>query len=266
MKEAKIKGIILGTVIGMGVLITGLFSFTTVPAGNTGIKVRLGAVQESSLKEGLNFKIPFVEKIVLMDNRTQIVTAEGNSASKDLQTVENTIAVNFRVNPEKSAYLYQKVGVGYVDTIMSPAIQEATKGTIAKYTAEELITKRAEVGEGIKEELSNKVSDYGIVVENLNIVNFNFSEEFNAAIEAKQTATQQALKAQEDLSRIEIEAKQKVVEAQGEAEANRILSESISDQLLQREFINKWDGKLPTVMGSEGNIMDITSLMENSGQ
>lgn len=264
MNGKKISGIIIGAVVGVGVLILGLGSFTSVPAGNTGIKVRLGAVQESSLKEGLNLKLPFIEKIVLMDNRTQIVTAEGNSASKDLQTVQNSIAVNFRVNEEMFAYLYQKVGINYIDTIISPAIQEATKSTIAKYTAEELITKRAEVSEGMKEELSEKVKDYGIIIENLNIVNFNFSDEFNAAIEAKQTATQQALKAQEDLSRIEIEAKQKVVEAQGEADANRILSESISDELLQREFINKWDGKLPTVMGSDGNIMDVSSLMQST--
>ena len=264
MNGNKIKGIIIGAIVGVGVLVLALGSFTSVPAGNTGIKVRLGAVQESSLKEGLNLKLPFIEKIVLMDNRTQIVTAEGNSASKDLQTVENSIAVNFRVNEEMSAYLYQKVGINYIDTIILPATQEATKSTIAKYTAEELITKRAEVSEGIKEELGQKVKDYGIIIENLNIVNFNFSDEFNAAIEAKQTATQQALKAQEDLSRIEIEAKQKVVEAQGEADANRILSESISDELLQREFINKWDGKLPTVMGSDGNIMDVSSLMKST--
>lgn len=261
MDIKKIKSIIIGTVavIFVGTVIFG--SFTKVPAGSTGIKVRMGAVQDASLQEGLNFKLPFIEKVVLMDNRTQIVTVEGNSASRDLQTVDNAIAVNYRINPEKSAYLYKNVGTNYKDTIITPAIQEATKGVIARYTAEELITKRTEVGEGIKSQLSDKVKNYGISIENLNIVNFQFSEEFNKAIEAKQTAQQNALKAQEDLSRIQIEAEQKVATAEGEAKANELISKSVDDNVLKQRFIDKWDGKLPLVNGSEGNMLDISSIM-----
>lgn len=264
MDIKKIKTIISGGIAAVVILILAFGSFAIVPAGNTGIKVRMGAVQNAGLQEGLNFKLPFIEKIVLMDNRTQIATVSGNSASKDLQTVNNSIAVNFRINTEKSAGLYKNVGVSYKDTIIIPAIQEATKSVIAGYTAEELITKRTDVGDGIKGELSEKLDDYGITIENLNIVDFAFSDEFDKAIEAKQTAQQQALKAQEDLTRIEIEAKQKIAEAEGQAKANAAIAQSIDEKVLKQRFIDKWDGKLPTVMGSEGNILDISSIMQGS--
>lgn len=264
MDMKKIKVIIFGILIAIVILVIAVGSFAVVPAGNTGIKVRMGAVQEASLQEGLNFKVPFIEKIVLMDNRTQIATVTGNSASKDLQTVDNSIAVNFRIDAETSASLYKNVGVTYKDTIIIPAIQESTKSVIAKYTAEELITKRTAVGDGIKNELISKLSTYGISIQNLNIVDFSFSEEFDKAIEAKQTAQQQALKAQEDLSRIEIEAKQKIVEAEGQAKANTAIAQSIDEKVLQQKFIDKWDGKLPTVMGSDGNILDISSIMNGT--
>ena len=262
MEIKKIRQIVVGAIIAIAIIILLIASFAVVPAGSTGIKVRMGAVQEASLKEGLNFKLPFVEKIVLMDNRTQIATVTGVSASKDLQTVDNSIAVNFRIDPETSASLYKNVGVSYKDTIIIPAIQESTKSVIARYTAEELITKRTAVGDGIKGELVSKLESHGISIQNLNIVEFGFSEEFDKAIEAKQTATQQALKAQEDLGRIEIEAKQKIVEAEGQAKANTAIAQSIDEKVLQQKFIDKWDGKLPTVMGSDGNILDISSIME----
>lgn len=259
--KGKIKLILAGIVV-LIVLVLGFFSTTVVPAGNTGVKVRMGAIQNESLKEGLNFKIPFIEKIVLTNNRTQIASVTGNSASKDLQTVDTTVSVNFRVNGPDSASLFKNVGTGYIPTIIEPAIQESVKSAIAKYTAEELVTKRAEVGDTMKLELESKVSPYGIILENLNIINLDFSAEFNKAIEAKQTATQEALKANEDLARIKIEAEQKVTQAQGEAKANEVLSKSIDESILRQRFIEKWDGKTPVVMGSEGNIMDISSLMK----
>lgn len=262
----KVLIIIGGFIIGLLLIITAFSCFAKVPAGSTGIKVRMGAVQEESLEEGLRFKLPFVEKIVLMDNRTQIVEVNGNSASKDLQTVDNAIAVNFRIIPEKSSYLYKNVGTNYINIIITPAIQESTKSIIAKYTAEQLITMRTEVSEGIKEELITKVKEYGIAIENLNIVNFEFSEEFNKAIEAKQTAQQEALKAQEDLARIEIEAKSRLIEAEAESKANELLSQSIDDEILMQRFIEKWNGELPSVMGSDSNILDVTSLIKPNSE
>lgn len=234
-KKKGFSKLALGGVAAVVVIIAllALFSVKVVPAGHTGIKVTLGSVKEETLQEGVHFKIPFISKIVLTDNRTQIATVEGSSASKDLQSVDTAIAVNFRVNGTDSAKLYKNVGTSYVETIITPSIQEATKSVFARYTAEELITKRSEVGISIKAELENKVKDYGILIENLNITNCDFSEEFNKAIEAKQTATQEALKAQENTVKIQEEAKQKVIQAEAEAKANKILSESITENLIK---------------------------------
>lgn len=264
LSEKTIKKLILSCIIGGVVLISGCSSCKQVPAGNTGIKVRMGAVQETSLSEGLNFKIPFIEKIVLMDNRTQKTSAEGNASSSDMQSIDYKVAINFRVNPEKSANLFQKVGESYSDTIISPAIQESTKSIMAKYTAEGLIQNRVAIGEEIRAILEEKIGKYGIVIESVSIENFNFSEEFDKAIEAKQTAQQQALKAQEDLNRIKIEGEQKVVQAQAEAEANNIKANSIDDKILRQMWIEKWDGKMPTVYGGN-NIMDVSSMMNQGG-
>lgn len=264
LSEKTIKKLVLCGIVGVLLFVTGCSSCKQIPAGNTGIKVRMGAVQESSLNEGINFKLPFIEKIVLMDNRTQKTSAEGNASSSDMQSVDYKVAVNFRVNPEKSATLFQKVGESYSDTIISPSIQESTKSVMAKYTAEGLIQNRVVIGEEIRKALEEKIGNYGIVIESIAIENFNFSEEFNKAIEAKQTAQQQALKAQEDLNRIKIEGEQKIVQAQAEADANNIKANSIDDKILKQMWIEKWNGQMPTVYGGE-NIMDVSSLVNQGG-
>ena len=144
---------------------------------------------------------------------------------------------------------------------MRPAVQEVVKSVVSRYTAEELITERQNVGAAMKDELASKVSDYGINIREINIINFAFSAEFNAAIEAKQTAQQNALKAEQDLARIKVEAQQKVEQAKGEAEANRLKNQEITDNILKQQMIEKWDGKLPTVMGNSDTMLDIDSLL-----
>lgn len=241
-----------------GVLMIGLaLSVKVIPGGKTGTRVRLGSVNETPIQEGLTLRIPLVDKIILTDNRVQKAQVEGVSASKDMQTVNNTIAVNYRISKESSSTLYKNVGITYQDTVIIPAIQESAKSIIARYTAEELITKRSEVGDSIKVELAEKLSEYGISIESINIVDFDFSEEFNKAIESKQTAQQNALKAREDLERIKVEAEQRVTQAKGEAEANKILSESISDAVLRQHSIDKWDGKLPMATGGNTPFINI---------
>ncbi len=256
--NSKLVGLVIAVVIAVVLIAT---SIAIVPSGSTGVVVNLGAVSENVLSEGLKFKIPFVTNIVLIDNRTQIAEITGTAASKDLQTVSNKIAVNYRVDNASSATLYKNVGISYETRIILPSIQESVKSATAKFTAEELITKRSEVSQVMKDELSAKVNPYGITIENLNIINFEFSQEFNAAIEAKQTAQQLALKAEQDLSRIAIEAKQKVVEAEAEAKALQLKSEALSENILLLEYIQKWDGKLPIVTGSEGNILDLSTVL-----
>ncbi len=262
------KKVIPIAIIAVIALIVIFSSFTVVNSGQTGVVVTFGAVSDKVLSEGLHLKIPFVQNVVQINNRTQKIETEGSASSKDLQIISYVVAVNYRVENASSSSLYKNVGTGYESVIITPAIQESIKAVTAQYTAEELITERQNVGIKIKDALSEKISEYGISVEIFNIINFDFSEEFNAAVEAKQTAQQNALKAEQDLSRIEIEAKQKVTQAEAEAESIRLIQEALAKSPDYTEYVkwNKWDGKLPSVMGDSGLILDAGDIIGNSGQ
>ena len=261
MKKNVTKIVILAVcaVLVFGVCAT---CFTVVKAGHTGVVLTFGAVEENVFDEGLHFKMPLVQTVVQMNNRTQKVETEGSASSKDLQIISYVVAVNYHVRSEASASLYQNVGKDYGTVIIVPAIQESIKAVTAQFTAEELITKRQAVGDQIKEALSEKINSYGIEVEIFNIVNFDFSEEFNAAVEAKQTAQQQALKAEQDLARIEVEAQQKITQAEAEAESIRLIQEALAKSPDYVDYVkwNKWDGKLPEVVGSDGVLVDVGDL------
>ncbi|MBE6752268.1 MAG: prohibitin family protein [Ruminococcaceae bacterium] len=263
MKKNVVKIVIAAICV---VLVAGvcLTCFTVVKAGHTGVVLTFGAVEENVFDEGLHFKMPLVQTVVQMNNRTQKVETEGSASSKDLQIISYVVAVNYHVRSEASASLYQNVGKDYGTVIIVPAIQESIKAVTAQFTAEELITKRQTVGDQIKEALSEKINSYGIEVEIFNIVNFDFSEEFNAAVEAKQTAQQQALKAEQDLVRVEVEAKQKIAQAEAEAESIRLIQEALAKSPDYVDYVkwNKWDGKLPEVMGSDGVLVDVGDLDE----
>lgn len=256
----KPKPFLIGAFAALVVLMV-LSIFTVVPAGHSGVLVTAGRVSDTVMPAGAHLKAPLLQSIVNIDNRVQRSDVEGSGASKDLQTVSANISVNYHVSPAASATLYSGVGVGWDTVIVRPAVQECMKSVMSQFTAEELITKRQAVGELMSDSISQKVIAYGLNVDSVNILNMDFSEEFNAAIEAKQTAQQNALKAEQDLARIQVEAQQEIVEAQAEADANRIRSESITDKILMSEYLEKWDGKMPTVLGDGGQLMDITSLM-----
>ena len=259
------KKLIFALIVAAVVIALGAFSVVVVPAGHTGVQVTLGAVGGDVLQEGMHFKVPFVTNIVVMDNRVLKTEVECSSASKDLQTVSSTIALNYRVGRENSATIYNNDGTNFEANIVNPAIQECVKSVTAKYTAEELITERQRVGDQMKEALREKITPYGLDIEVFNIISFEFSEEFNAAIEAKQTAQQNALKAEQDLARIKVEAEQKVEQARAEAEAYRLKNEQITDQTLMMEWISKWDGKLPAVAGEGGYMFDVSGFLNGSG-
>ena len=215
---------------------------------------------------GLHFKIPFVQKVIEIDNRTKKIQVDASAASKDLQTVTCEVAVNYKVINSFSSSIYKNVGRDYEDIIIAPAIQESIKAVTAQFTAEELITQRQIVSDKIKEILAAKIGSYGMSVEVFNIVDFNFSAEFNAAVEAKQTAEQNALKAQQDLARIEIEAKQKVVQSQAEAESIRLIQDTLSSSPEYIDYIkwNKWDGVLPVYLGGDAaTILDVGDITKD---
>ncbi|MDH5526908.1 MAG: prohibitin family protein [Nitrospirota bacterium] len=240
-------------------------AFVTVGAGERGVVFsKFGGVKEHVLGEGLHFKMPFFEEVITVDVKVQKVQPRAEASSRDLQTVTSTVAINFHVDPLKVAVVYQEVGLEFGSRIIDPAVQEAVKAVTAQYSAEELITQRSKVRDDIKEILRKRLAGFHILMDEFSIVAFDFSREFNAAIEAKQTAEQNALKASRDLDRIRVEAEQKVTQAQAEADAQRLQAQTITADILSLRAIEKWDGHLPQVVGGDGavpflNIGDLKS-------
>ena len=257
----KTKKAITLSVIALVVVILLFSSFTTIKTGEVGIRVRLGKVVNTKTNEGINFKIPFIETIERMNVKVQKVEVNANSSSKDLQVLDEVVAVNYRIDSKKAKSLYKNVGTGYREVVLEPAIQESIKAVTSRYTAEELITNRSEVSKKCMDELSKKVNKYGIIVSDFNITNFSFSQEFDKAIEEKQVAEQKVLTAKQELEREKIEAEKKIVAAEAEKKANELKQQSLTDNIIREKFIEKWDGKLPTVMGGN-NMLDVSKLIK----
>lgn len=260
-QNGKVKKVIIAVVIVLALIIFGFSSFAIVSPGHTGVVVTLGKVSDKVLEEGIHFKVPFIQRVEQIDNRVLKTEVESNAASKDLQTISSKVSINYRVNKSSSADIYKNVGSDFTNVIVNPAIQECVKSIAAKYTAEQLITNRAIVSTEMEEAISQKINPYGLSIEVFNIVNFDFSEEFNKAIEAKQTAQQSALKAEQDLARIKVEAEQTVEKAKAEAEAYKLKNEQITDKVIMMEFIDKWNGELPKVASDAGALFDVSSYI-----
>lgn len=272
-KDGTVKRGSVGKLIGLGVtagvaLVVAFSSFTIVPAGNTGVILTLGKVSSSSFSEGFHLKLPFVQQVESMSNKIQVYETPASAVSKDLQTVNSNIAVNYKLVSDKSADMYRTVGTDYQTVLIAPVVQECMKSATAKYTAEQLITERSAVGDEVKSALDGKLNAYGIYIEKFNIVNFDFSAEFNNAIEAKQVAEQNLMKTETEqkqaITIAEAEAKKKIIaaeanadailaEANAQAEANRLLEASLSDKVIAYQQIEKWDGSMPKVVGGDSN-------------
>ncbi|HVY21889.1 MAG TPA: prohibitin family protein [Steroidobacteraceae bacterium] len=246
------RQIVIGAVIVIGLLIL-WSSFYTVNAGQRAIVLRFGQV-ESVVGDGLHFKAPMIETIKLVDVRTQKAESPANAGTRDLQSVETHVALNYHLNADSLADTYSRIGLDVESKIIDPRIQEVVKAVVARFSAEELLTKRDDVKSEIAGGLRASLLQYNITLEDIQITNFSFSHAFDAAIEAKQTAEQNALKAKNDLDRIKIEAQQKIAMAQAEAEAIKIQAQAIKEQggseYVQLKAIEKWNGVLPQVSGS----------------
>lgn len=278
-KNAPNKGqaILLGNgLMGLGIIVAivgALFaSAVVVKAGYVGVRLRLGAVS-GQLPEGFHMVIPGVDQVELVEVRTQKDDSKATAASRDLQTVTTDIALNYRVDPTKVGNLYKNVGTEYKSRIIDPAVQEAIKVVTAKYTAENLIREREKVKGEVEALITRRLKTFDLLVETggLSITNFEFSEEFNSAIESKQVAQQEAEKQKYVLQQAELEQQTKVARAKGEAEAAKLNAESLRAQggslVIAREWIEKWDGHLPQVSGgadSGGFIIDISSLQKQA--
>lgn len=243
----------------VGVLLS---MMVVVPNGHTGVVSRMGKVSSISLENGLNYRNPITQSVIFVNNQIQRVDVDGEAASKDLQTVSMNVAINYNVLASSSINLYKTVGKDWEATIIRPAIQESIKSVFSKYTAEELITKQTEVSAMIKDAITEKLDGYGIEIRELNILDRNFSKEFNAAIEAKSVMEQQVLTERQNLEKQKIAAEARVVAAEAEARANKIKNDSMTDSILESKFYEKWDGKLPSVVGSGSNILDVSGMIK----
>ena len=227
-----------------------------IGAGERGIVLNFGAVQKDVLGEGLHFRIPIMQKIVRMDVKVQKSLTKSAASSADLQEVSSEVALNYHIVQDKANVVYQSIGIQFKERIIDPAVQEVVKAVTAKYTAEELITKRPAVSEAMRANLAERLLVHNIAVDAFSIVGFSFSKIFMEAIESKQTAEQLALKAKRDLDRIKIEAEQKITAARAEAESLRLQRANISLDLIELrkveanlKAIDKWNGILPQVTG-----------------
>lgn len=248
----SIFGVVVFVLIIVGILVFNMI--TTVPTGYVGVKTRFGEVQNDTIQEGLNMKVPFIEKIVKIDCRTQKMEYVMEASSKDLQKISNIkIAVNYGVDKQKANVLYREIGKDFSSIIIEPSIYEAMKSAIANYTAEELVTKRQEVSNLAQETLTSRLNDKGINVTSLSIIDLSFSEEFDQAIEKKQIVEQQTQQAQYELEKAKIENEKKIENARAEAEVMRQQNQEITEKTLelkrlevQQKLIEKWNGALPS--------------------
>lgn len=262
MSTKKIVSLIVGGFIGLFIVLPLLWSsWGTINAGERGVRLKMGAVT-GTVDEGFYTKIPYVESVKTMSVQVQKDEVEAGAASKDLQTVSSKLAINYNLSPDYVANIYKTVGKDYKVRLLDPAVQESVKAVTAKYTAEELITKRQLVRDEIKTILSEKMLQYGIIIDQVNITSFDFSQSFNQAIEAKVTAEQSALAAKNKLEQVKFEAEQRITTAKGEAEAIRIQASAIQNQggaeYVNLKWVEKWNGQLPsTTLGANTPMINL---------
>ena len=261
------KGVAIGVLILIIIGVVAFASVKIVDAGHRGVLLHWNAVDltQPPLEEGLHFVVPFQDEVVDIEVRTLKYEKNTRSASKDLQTVETTVTVNYHPDKESVHRLYKNLGLDYENRVIQPAIEETVKQVTANYNAEELITKRPLVKQDIESSIRDRLNQFEVVTEVISITDFEFSPLFSQAIESKVEAEQKALKAENDLRRIEVEAKQReanaiglananIAEAKGEAEAIAIINKALAENPNYLEWLKTqaWDGKLPLVVGEGG--------------
>jgi prohibitin 1 len=252
---------------GLAVLIGAIFfrPFSIVNAGQRGVVMQFGKVQERVLDEGIHFILPIITSVKNLNVRVQKNSFQTDAASKDLQKLTTEIAINWHIEPTKVNKVFQNIGdeEDIVTGILTPAVSEVLKAATAKKTAEEIITKRTILKEEIDTSLENRLADYGIAIDDVSLVDFEFSAEFSKAIESKQIAEQEAKQASFIAQKASQEAQAEINRAKGQAEAQRLQRQTLTPELLQKQAIEKWDGRFPMVMGGNGMLPLININPEN---
>lgn len=259
---------------GIALLFVGIFlkPFAIVNAGERGVVMRLGQVQDTVLAEGIHPIVPLVTSIKRLSVRVQKNDFKADAASKDLQKVTTELTVNWHIDPRRVNKVYQQVGDSeqIVNGIVTPAVSEVLKAATAKKIAEEIITKRTELKDEIDNNLKKRLVAYGLLVDDVSLVNFSFSPEFSKAIESKQIAEQEAKQAEFVALKATKDAEAEVNRAKGQAESQRLQRQTLTPELLQKQAIEKWNGQFPTVMGGSGALpfinLDAASLEAKKGK
>lgn len=312
-------GLILGIVVGIGLLIAGFIyewpmlarfgsclaaiaigfvigCISVVPTGNTGVVTTFGKVEDYTLDAGIHFVAPW-RNVINMDNRTQIYTTELSCFSSDIQEVKVVYSVNYQISKNNAQVIYKTIGANYLETVMNPKIQESVKGVIAKYNAEKLVEQRGTLSTQIEDVLTGNLLPYNIEVVSTSIADIDFTDAFTNAVEAKQVAEQNKLKAQTEQEQAVIEAKaaaeRQVIKAQADADAAILAAEAdkqvqqinadaaeyagqkeaailsnIGEQMTKYPGLEKyyyyqaWNGKLPETMLGSGTevILDLEDI------
>lgn len=259
--QINLKGISPRTRLAAGILLLTvllfLFCFRTVGAGQVGIITRFGEVNRVATS-GIALKLPWpIESIYKMETRVQKEELDSAAATEDLQDVNARLALNYALTNDTALRVYKELGPDYKERVITPAVQESFKASTAQYTAQQLITKRAEAKGKAYDAIKSRLDKYGIRVVDLNIVNLSYSAEFNKAIEAVQVANQDVARARQELETTKVEAEKQITAAQGAAEAQRLQQSTITPELLQLKAIEKWDGKMPTTNAGGSTIFSI---------
>ncbi|NJN86526.1 MAG: prohibitin family protein [Leptolyngbyaceae cyanobacterium SL_7_1] len=253
MKNQSLVLLIAGG-IGVFFVATMLRPFAVVNAGERGVVMRFGKVQDRVLDEGIHLVTPLVTTVRRVNVRVQKTDVDAAAASRDLQDVSTNVAVNWHVDPVRVNQVFQRVGDidVIVSSIINPAVSEVVKAAVARRPVENILQERVALKNEIDAALAERLEPYGIIVDDVSLVDFGFSAEFNAAIEAKQVAEQEAQQAAFRAQQAEQEAQAEINRAKGRAEAQRLLREDLTPEILEQRAIEKWDGRFPTVMSGEG--------------
>lgn len=245
MGDNPIGGKVAISILGL-LFFTLLFSFSVVKQGEVGVVTRFGRVTGREMGAGFNWKAPFIESVKKMNTKIQRVDATASAGTRDLQTVNTAVVLNYHIQSTDASDIFSQLGDDekLFDKVIYPAIQEVVKAAISQYKAEELLTKRDEVKTVIDIKISERLLPYWVYVDDVSLTDITFSAEFDKAIEAKQVAEQKAQ-----------QAKYEVATAKAEAEKNNAQTKALTAVILQKMWIEKWDGKLPTVVGEGMDFM-----------
>ena len=274
--ELRMGRIVLCIILAIVLIVGMLTSITMIKTGYTGVVTVFGKVQNYTLDEGLNFKAPW-HKVIKMDNREQKETVELACFSSDIQEVNMVFSLNYQLDRENAMQIYRNVGKKYYDTLVAPCISESVKAVVAQYTAEELISSRTQLAAALEADLYEKLGARNIIVVSTSIEDMDFTDAFTNAVEEKQVAQQNKLKAETEAAQKVIEAEaeanvrkieadaqayETITKAEAQAEANNKLADSITDDILTKMYYEKWNGTLPKVV-TDGNGSVIVNVPEN---